>query len=66
MSQPNEKVVARPSSAPLTKSFEPQAFESATYRFWSEAGCFDASDTNVPGQQSFCIVIPPQIGRAHV
>jgi valyl-tRNA synthetase len=59
MSQPNEKAIERKSPASLTKSFEPQAFENSTYQFWTEAGCFDASDTNAPGQQSFCIVIPP-------
>ncbi|MBU6376092.1 MAG: valine--tRNA ligase [Bdellovibrionales bacterium] len=53
------QVIERKNPAPLTKSFEPQAFESATYQFWNEAGCFEASDTNAPGQQSFCIVIPP-------
>ena len=53
------QVIERKNPAPLTKSFEPQAFESSTYQFWNEAGCFDASDTNASGQQSFCIVIPP-------
>ncbi|MFN7684441.1 MAG: valine--tRNA ligase [Oligoflexia bacterium] len=43
----------------LSKSFEPQLFESAVYSRWLEQGCFDAADTNAPGQESFCIVIPP-------
>jgi valyl-tRNA synthetase len=46
-------------SRPLGKSFEPALFESALYKFWNESGCFEASDTNAPGQESFCIVIPP-------
>ena len=47
------------SSESLSKSFEPQLFESRIYSRWMEEGCFDAADTNAPGQQSFCIVIPP-------
>ncbi len=59
MSQPTDSIVERPNSAPLTKSFEPQAFEGSTYQFWQDSGCFDSSDTNAPDQQSFCMVIPP-------
>lgn len=47
------------SSSPLGKSYEPKEFESRLYNFWLENGCFEASDENVPGQKSFCIVIPP-------
>jgi valyl-tRNA synthetase len=54
----NESVLT-PESRPLGKSFEPALFENALYKFWEESGCFEASDTNVPGQESFCIVIPP-------
>ncbi len=43
----------------LGKSYEPKEFESKRYQYWMENGCFDASDENVPGQKSFCIVIPP-------
>ena len=43
----------------LEKSFEPATFEARTYAFWNENGCFEASDQNAPGQESFCIVIPP-------
>jgi len=48
-----------PSRPSLGKSFEPELFEKETYRFWEETGCFDAADTNAPGQESYCIVIPP-------
>ena len=44
---------------PLGKSFDPQAFEAGLYQFWEQQGCFEASDENAPGQQAFCIVIPP-------
>ncbi|MBC7691355.1 MAG: valine--tRNA ligase [Methylotenera sp.] len=44
---------------PLAKSYEPAAFEAETYQFWNENGCFEASDENVPGQESFAIMIPP-------
>jgi valyl-tRNA synthetase len=44
---------------PLEKSFNPASFERDIYRFWKENGCFDAADENAPGQQSFCMVIPP-------
>src|SRR6185295_6196638 len=47
------------SSKQLEKSYEPQGFESRIYKAWEEAGCFEASDENAPGQKSFCIVIPP-------
>src|SRR3954470_21903677 len=43
----------------LTKSYEPAGFETRLYDFWERAGCFEAADENAPGQQSFCIVIPP-------
>lgn len=46
-------------SQTLSKSFEPQLFESRIYSQWIEDGCFEAADTNAPGQESFCIVIPP-------
>ena len=49
----------RPEARPLGKSFEPAQFEASLYSFWNENGCFEASDTNAPGQESFCIVIPP-------
>jgi len=51
--------VLNPARPALGKSFEPELFEKELYRFWEENGCFEASDTNVPGQKSFCIVIPP-------
>jgi valyl-tRNA synthetase len=44
---------------PLGKSYEPALFEKELYEFWLENRCFEASDTNAPGQESFCIVIPP-------
>jgi valyl-tRNA synthetase len=43
----------------LAKNFEPAAFETEVYRFWSENGCFSASDEGAPGQKAFSIVIPP-------
>jgi valyl-tRNA synthetase len=46
-------------SHPLGKSYTPSEFESELYQFWNDNGCFEASDTNVKGQESFCIVIPP-------
>jgi valyl-tRNA synthetase len=46
-------------SGELSKSFEPQQFESELYRFWESEGCFEASDENAPGQKAFCIMIPP-------
>ena len=49
----------RPTHRPLSKSFEPALFENDLYRFWMENGCFEASDRNAPGQEAFCIVIPP-------
>jgi valyl-tRNA synthetase len=49
----------RPTKRPLSKSFEPALFENDLYRFWLENGCFEALDQNAPGQESFCIVIPP-------
>ena len=52
------EVLKREASA-LGKSYEPAGFEQDIYRFWSEAGCFDSAEENVPGQESFCIVIPP-------
>src|SRR6476620_4982530 len=43
----------------LAKSYEPAGFETEIYGFWEKTGCFDAADENAPGQESFCIVIPP-------
>ncbi len=43
----------------LGKSYEPSTFESKRYEFWNSHGCFDANDTCAPGQEPFCIVIPP-------
>jgi valyl-tRNA synthetase len=43
----------------LDKSYEPATFESKRYAQWNSHGCFEAADTNAPGQESFCIVIPP-------
>jgi len=43
----------------LSKSFEPSGFEKQIYEFWEQNGCFRAADENAPGQESFCIVIPP-------
>ncbi len=43
----------------LGKSFEPQTFETSIYEFWEKNRCFEASDQSAPGQESFCIVIPP-------
>src|SRR6188508_401255 len=43
----------------LSKSFEPAGFETKTYEFWSQNGCFEAADENAPGQKSFSIMIPP-------
>ena len=51
--------VIRPEIRPLGKSFEPKEFEQKNYAFWEKSGCFEASDTNAPGQKSFCIMIPP-------
>ncbi len=50
---------SRPPEKLLAKSFEPATFEADTYRFWSENGCFDSAEQNVPGQQAFSMVIPP-------
>ena len=52
------QVISR-QTQPLGKSYEPAVFESDIYAFWEQNGCFDAADENVPGQKSFCIVIPP-------
>ena len=52
------QVISR-QTQPLGKSYEPAVFESDIYAFWEQHGCFDAADENVPGQKSFCIVIPP-------
>src|SRR4051812_24138325 len=43
----------------LGKSYEPATFETQTYQFWEQNGCFEAKDTNAPGQKAFSIVIPP-------
>lgn len=53
------KSIPSPERPALGKSFEPQKFEAELYRFWEENRCFEASDTNAPGQQAYCIVIPP-------
>jgi valyl-tRNA synthetase len=53
------KLPLEPPSRELEKSYEPAMFEADVYRFWEEAGCFEASDENAPGQKAFCIVIPP-------
>jgi valyl-tRNA synthetase len=44
---------------PLAKGFEPAGFENQIYQFWEQNGCFKAADENAPGQEAFCIVIPP-------
>ncbi len=43
----------------LGKAFEPQSFETSIYEFWEKNRCFEASDQSAPGQEAFCIVIPP-------
>ncbi len=43
----------------LGKAFEPQSFENSIYEFWEKNRCFEASDQSAPGQEPFCIVIPP-------
>lgn len=43
----------------LEKSYEPSGFERVLYEFWEKNGCFEAADQNAPGQEAFCIVIPP-------
>jgi len=47
------------SGIPLSKSYEPAAFESDIYQFWEKNDCFKASDKNAPGQKAFSMVIPP-------
>jgi valyl-tRNA synthetase len=44
---------------PLSKNYDPQSFESEWYPFWEKNRCFEAADENAPGQESFCIMIPP-------
>lgn len=46
-------------STPLAKSYEPAQFETKIYQSWEDNECFKAADENAPGQESFCIVIPP-------
>ncbi len=46
-------------SAELGASFEPATFEKEIYALWKDAGCFEASDENRPGQNAYTIVIPP-------
>lgn len=41
----------------LNKTFQPQEVESRLYKEWEESGAF--APTNVEGNDSFCIVIPP-------
>ncbi|MCM0607126.1 MAG: valine--tRNA ligase [Xanthomonadaceae bacterium] len=43
----------------LGKSYEPKVFEADLYSYWEKEECFKAADENAPGQESFCIVIPP-------
>jgi valyl-tRNA synthetase len=43
----------------LSKSYEPEKFESQIYDFWEKNDCFRASDENAPQQKAFSIVIPP-------
>ncbi len=43
----------------LSKSYEPDSFESEVYHFWEEHGFFKASDESKPKQEAFCMVIPP-------
>ncbi len=44
---------------PLDASYTPAKFENEIYSFWNDNGCFHAQDVNAPGQESFCMVIPP-------
>ena len=44
-------------SEPMDKAYDPQQIEDAIYRYWREAGVFDA-EVN-PDKPSYCIVIPP-------
>src|SRR5688572_12204076 len=53
------RTTARPTRRPLTGAYEPAQFETDLYQFWMDTGCFKASSKNAPGQNSFCIVIPP-------
>src|SRR5690606_16594798 len=48
-----------PRSMSLGKSYEPKTFENRRYQFWLDQDVFAASDTPVPGQKSYAIVIPP-------
>ncbi|MDR3606954.1 MAG: valine--tRNA ligase [Oligoflexia bacterium] len=43
----------------LSKSYEPQQFETRIYQSWLDQGCFEAKDQNAPGQNAFSMVIPP-------
>lgn len=57
---PTQKPTIKPPAEGFqNKSYEPQTFESGLYRFWEENGCFEAADTNTPGQKAFSIMIPP-------
>src|ERR1700676_1308047 len=58
MADPTSSEIPFPTK-PLSKSYEPALFEKEIYDFWMKNGCFEANDTNAPGQESFCIVIPP-------
>ncbi len=49
----------KPNPNPLTKTYEPAAFESLLYSYWEKNGYFEANDANQPGQNAFCMVIPP-------
>jgi valyl-tRNA synthetase len=58
MGTPSQKI-KKPAERPLSKSYEPQNFETSVYEFWQDNGCFASSDRNAPGQEAFSIVIPP-------
>ncbi len=59
MPNSGQPTLKKPPTRPLSKSFEPQSFETPIYEFWQDHGCFASSDRNAPGQESFSIVIPP-------
>ena len=54
--------------AELAKNYEHGDVESKWYPKWVEAGYFAAKDNSDPGQESFCIMIPPPnvTGELHV
>lgn len=59
LSQTPVNAPVSPEFHPLEKSYEPSLFERKLYEFWEKNGCFEAADQNAPGQESFCIMIPP-------